>query len=109
MGVGYRRDHAGAWRFNNHLDGGQRMTDYAAVLSRRHRNRQWTMNADDYDQLVMLDGGDKPSKKSLDDAWASVQAEIEAERQAKLDARVSALAKLSALGLTDEEIAALVR
>lgn len=85
------------------------MTDYAAVLSRRHRNRQWTMNADDYEQLVMLDGGDKPSKQSLDDAWEDVRAEIAAELQARVDARSSALSKLAALGLTDEEIAALVR
>jgi DNA-binding NarL/FixJ family response regulator len=35
------------------------------------------------------------------------QAEVEAQAQAKIDARQSALAKLSALGLTDEEIAAL--
>ena len=84
------------------------MTDYAAVLSRRYRNRQWTMNADDYDQLVMLDGESKPSKESLDDAWESVKAEIEAEQQAKVDARASALAKLAALGLTDEEINAII-
>lgn len=84
------------------------MTDYAAVLSRRHRNRQWTMNADDYDQLVMLDGGDKPSKESLDDAWPDVQTEIAAERQERIDARVSALSKLAALGLTEAEINALL-
>jgi|688.fasta_scaffold2208712_2 hypothetical protein len=34
-------------------------------------------------------------------------ATIEAELQAKADARTSALAKLAALGLTEEEIAAL--
>ena len=84
------------------------MTDYASVLTRRHAGRQWTMNADDYDQLVMLDGGEKPSKKSLDDAWTSVQAEIEAERQAKVDFRTSALAKLADLGLTEDEIKAII-
>jgi hypothetical protein len=35
------------------------------------------------------------------------QAEVEAEAQAKIEARQSALAKLAALGLTEEEIAAL--
>ena len=84
------------------------MTDYAAVLSRRHAGREWSLNGDDYEQLVILDGGSKPSKKSLDDAWASVKAEIEAEQQAKIDSRASALAKLAALGLTDDEIAALL-
>lgn len=84
------------------------MTDFAAVLVRRHAGRQWTLNGDDYEGLTMLDGGTKPSKKSLDDAWPSVEAEIAAERQAKIDAHFSALAKLAALGLTDDEIAALL-
>jgi DNA-binding NarL/FixJ family response regulator len=35
------------------------------------------------------------------------QAQVEAEAQAKIDARQSAVAKLAALGLTEEEIAAL--
>jgi hypothetical protein len=84
------------------------MTDYAAVLSRRHAGREWTLNGDNYDGLTMLDGGSKPTKKSLDDAWADVQAEIAADAAAKAAARASALAKLADLGLTDDEIAALV-
>lgn len=84
------------------------MTDYAAVLSRRHAGREWTLNGDDYEGLTMLDGGSKPSKKSLDDAWLDVQAEIAAEHQAKIDAHNSALAKLAALGLTEEEVNAII-
>jgi DNA-binding NarL/FixJ family response regulator len=84
------------------------MTDYAAVLTRRHPGREWKLEGDDYAGLTMLDDGEKPSKKSLDDAWLEVQAEIAAEAAAKITARQSALAKLAALGLTDEEIAALV-
>jgi len=84
------------------------MTDYAAVLLRRHAGREWTLNGDNYEGLTILDGGAKPTKKSLDDAWPDVQAEIAAERQAKIDAHNSALAKLSALGLTEAEIAALL-
>jgi DNA-binding NarL/FixJ family response regulator len=84
------------------------MTDYAAVLTRRHPGREWKLEGDDYAGLTMLDDGEKPSKKSLDDAWLEVQAEIAAEAAAKTAARQSALAKLAALGLTDEEIAALV-
>ena len=83
------------------------MTDYAAVLTHRHAGRQWTLNGDDYDGLVMLDAGAKPTKKSLDDAWPAVKAEIEAERAERETARASALNKLKALGLTDAEIAAL--
>jgi len=84
------------------------MTDYASVLSRRHRNRQWKMNADDYDQLVMLDGGEKPTQKSLDDAWESVLQEIRAEKQVAIDAKESAKAKLAALGLTESEVNAII-
>lgn len=83
------------------------MTDYHAVLKRRHQGRQWSLNANDYNQLTMLDDGPKPSKKSLDDAWPDVQAEIAAEKAAAETAAASGRAKLKALGLTDEEIAAL--
>ena len=84
------------------------MTDYAAVLLRRHQGREWSINANDYDQLEMLDGGDKPTKKSLDDAWPSVEAELVAEADAAAAAATSGRAKLAALGLSDAEIAALV-
>ena len=84
------------------------MTDYAAVLTRRHPGREWTLNGNEYNQLVILDGGEAPSKMSLDAAWPAVQAEIVAEQNAQAATRASALAKLSALGLTDDEISALV-
>jgi len=84
------------------------MIDYAAVLLRRHKGREWQLNGDDYEGLVMLDNGKKPSKKELEDAWPEVQAEIAAEAAQRIQARASALGKLAALGLTSEEIAALV-
>lgn len=84
------------------------MTNYVEVLLRRHKGREWTLDGDNYDNLIILDGGDKPTKKSLDDAWPDVQKEIEAEKQQKIAVRNSALAKLAALGLTEAEIKALV-
>lgn len=84
------------------------MTDYAAVLTRRHSGREWILNGDDYDGLIILDGGPKPTKKSLDDAWPEVKNEIEAEASAKVSTRQSALAKLAALGLTEAEISAII-
>lgn len=84
------------------------MTDYAIVLTRRHAGREWLLDGDDYTGLTMLDGGSKPTKKSLDDAWADVQAEIAQAAADKTATRASALAKLAALGLTANEIAALV-
>jgi len=84
------------------------MTDYATVLTRRHPDREWKLDGDDYDGLAMLDGGSKPSKASLDAAWPEVQAEIAAEQAAATAAAASGRAKLAALGLTDDEINALL-
>lgn len=84
------------------------MTDYAMVLARRHSGREWTLDGDNYDGLTMLDGGSKPSQKSLDDLWPEVQLEIETEAAAKVSARESALNKLAALGLTEAEITAII-
>jgi len=84
------------------------MTDYATVLTRRHAGREWVLNGDNYEGLTMLDGGSKPSKASLDAAWPDVQAEIAAEAAAATAAAASGRAKLAALGLTDDEIDALL-
>jgi len=84
------------------------MTDYATVLQHEHPGREWTINDNDYATLVMLDGGDKPSKASLEAAWPAVQATIAAAADAKAAALTSARAKLAALGLTDAEVAALL-
>jgi len=84
------------------------MIDYATILTRRHQGREWSLNANDYDQLTMVDGGSKPSKASLDAAWPDVQAEIAAEAAAATAAAASGRAKLAALGLTDDEINALL-
>lgn len=39
--------------------------------------------------------------------WEAEQAQVEADKQASIDAKASALAKLMALGLTEEEALAL--
>lgn len=49
------------------------MTDYAAVLIARYPEAEWSLNANDYAQLVWLSGDEKPTKKMLDDAWPQVQ------------------------------------
>lgn len=84
------------------------MTDYAMVLSRRHAGRQWSLDGNDYDSLSILDGGNKPTQKSLDDAWPEVQAEIAADAAVKVAARASALTKLAELGLTEAEVSAIL-
>lgn len=83
------------------------MTDYAAVLTRHYAGRQWMLNGDHYDGLVMLDDDDKPTKQQLDALWPEVQNEIATEQNQNAAAKISAQNKLKALGLTDAEIAAL--
>ena len=80
------------------------MIDYPAILTRHYPNTEWTLNGDEYDGLTWLSDTPKPSKAELDALWDATVAAIEAEKQAKLDAKASAEAKLLALGLTVDEI-----
>lgn len=84
------------------------MIDYPSILVRRYADCKWVLNGDDYDGLTWLSDTQKPSKAELDALWSEVQAEIRAEQEAKITARETALAKLSALGLSEAEIRALV-
>lgn len=85
------------------------MIDYTAILTRRYADRQWALNGDEYDGLVMLDEGDKPTKKELDALWPEVANEIAAEADQKAALKISAQNKLKALGLSDLEVAAILR
>lgn len=76
------------------------MTDYVAVLTRRYAGKEWWISGNDYATLEWLSDGTKPSKKTLDDLWASVQQEIVDEPAAKLAAKQAVLDKL---GLTADE------
>jgi len=67
------------------------MTDYAAVLAAIRPGSQWSLDGDDYAGLTWLDDSPKPTKKTLDDAWPQVQADIawkavRAERDRLLEA-----------------------
>ena len=78
--------------------------DIAMILTRRYEGSEWTLDGDDYTGLTWLSDTPKPSKKTLEGLWVEVQAEIAEERQAKEDAKASAISKLEALGLTVEEV-----
>jgi hypothetical protein len=78
--------------------------DIAAILSRRYAGTEWTHNGDDYDGLTWLSEGSAPTEAQLAKLWPTVQAEITAEKQAQIDAKASAIAKLQALGLTVDEV-----
>lgn len=78
--------------------------DISAILSRKFEGAEWTLNGDDYTGLTWLSEGEPPTEAQLQKLWPTVQAEIAAEKQAKEDARLSAIAKLEALGLTVNEV-----
>ena len=80
------------------------MIDYPAILTRHYPNTEWTLNGDEYDGLTWLSDTPKPTQAELDGLWDATVAAIEAEKQAKLDAKAAAEAKLAALGLTVDEI-----
>lgn len=84
------------------------MIDYTLILTTNYVGKQWTLNGDSYDGLTWLDSSPKPTQSELDSLWESTQAAVAAKEQAAKDVKVSALAKLAALGLTQDEVKALL-
>ena len=84
------------------------MIDYAQILSINYVGKQWSLSGDSYDGLDWLDSSPKPTQAELDALWESTQAQVAAKEQAAKDVKTSALAKLAALGLTQDEVKALV-
>lgn len=80
------------------------MVDYPTILTRKYPGQEWVLNGDAYEGLDWISDTPKPSQEELDGLWDEVVAEIEAEKQAKIDAKASAVAKLEALGLSVDEI-----
>jgi len=84
------------------------MIDYSLILVTNYVDKLWTLNGDSYEGLDWRDESPKPTQEELDALWESTQATVTAKEQSAKDAKASALAKLSALGLTEDEIKALV-
>ena len=84
------------------------MLNYALILSTNYVGKQWSLSGDSYDGLDWLDSSPKPTKAELDALWESTQAAVAAQEKAAKDVKASALAKLAALGLTQDEVKALV-
>ena len=82
--------------------------DIPAILQSKFKTAEWILNGDDYESLEWLsETPKKPTLAKLTEYWPDVQAAQIAEAEAKIATRQSALAKLAALGLTADEIAAL--
>ena len=84
------------------------MIDYALILSVNYPGSQWTLDGDFYDGLTWFSDTPKPTQAELDALWESTKAKYEADKQAAIDVKASALAKLAALGLTQDEVKALI-
>jgi hypothetical protein len=84
------------------------MLDYALILSTHYAGKQWTLNGNSYGGLTWLDSSPKPTQDELDALWESTKAAVATKNQAALAVKESALAKLSAIGLTEAEIKALI-
>jgi hypothetical protein len=78
--------------------------DIAIILLKKYTGQEWVLDGNDYEGLRWLSDTPKPTKKQIEDLWVTVQEEIAAEAQAKIDAKASAISKLQALGLTVEEV-----
>jgi hypothetical protein len=78
------------------------------ILNKKYPDTEWVLIDNDYDKLTWLDSSSKPTKEMLENLWIEVQQEEKAEAQAKQAKLDSAKAKLAALGLDEEEIAAIV-
>ena len=76
----------------------------STILTKRYAGSEWTLNGNDYPGLTWLSDTPKPTEAALVKAWPSVQSEIAAEAEARLDAKASTIDKLKALGLTLEEV-----
>lgn len=84
------------------------MIDYALILTTNYVGKEWTLHGDSYNGLTWLSDTAKPTQAELDALWESTQAAIINKEQVAKDAKASALDKLSKLGLTQDEIKALL-
>jgi len=84
------------------------MINYSQILSTNYPTAQWSLDGDSYEGLDWLDSSPKPTQAELDALWESTQATVAAKAQAAIDTKASALSKLAALGLTQDEVKALI-
>ena len=81
------------------------MTDYAYVLSKKYPNSLWELSGNEYENIIWKSDDTKPTKKQLDDLAPIVKAE---QAKADADKQAARQAVLNKLGLTADEVAALL-
>ena len=71
-------------------------------------NAQFTVNADDINQITWLEGTTPISKEDIQAQIPTVETEIEQEKQDAINKKASGKQKLLDLGLTEAEVKALI-
>jgi hypothetical protein len=84
------------------------MIDYTLILTTNYAGKQWSLSGNSYDGLTWLSDTPKPTQAELDALWESTQAQVLAKKEQAEATKASALAKLAALGLTQDEVKALI-
>ena len=84
------------------------MIDYTLILTTKYNGSSWTLNGDSYDGLTWLSDTPKPTQAELDALWESTQATVAEQKAQAIAVKESALAKLAALGLTQDEVKSLI-
>ena len=84
------------------------MFNYHLILEINYSDKQWSMNGDNYDGLTWLDFSPKPTQAELDALWESTQTTITEQNAQTQATKASALAKLTALGLSQDEVKCLL-
>ena len=74
------------------------------AIQKINPNAEFTINADDINQITWLNGTTPISKEDIEAQIPTVEAEIEQEKQDAIDKKASAKQKLIDLGLKEEEI-----
>ena len=78
------------------------------AIKKINPNAKFTVNAEDYNQITWLDGTTPISKADIEAMIPTVEAEIEQEKQDAINKKTSGKQKLLDLGLTEEEVKALI-
>jgi len=71
-------------------------------------NAQCVVNNNSYENIIWHDERALPSKETVDTEFAKLQAEETSKQEEQSSVKASALAKLAALGLTQDEVKSLL-
>ena len=77
---------------------------YAEAIKTINPNASFLIKDDNLDEIQWFENTTPINKNDIISKASELQIQEDVEKQAKIDAKASALAKLTALGLTEEEV-----